>query len=190
VFGAVGRIADRLNPITSGPAAPLKTESLFAAYAPSLMPRQSFHQGIAAGASLLAADAVGRGVDAAIRRVVPGSSPFAMRIGARAVVAAAGFAVSRIPETDDEPTTKASLRTAGRLATSGAIGGAIYETGLQLRERVPSKSGLRPIITGAAGFAGAMYHSKQLLAERESVIKPWSADDRCAPPGPAGSTKP
>jgi uncharacterized membrane protein len=180
VIGTAGRIADRFNPIAGGPAAPLKTESLFAAYAPSLMPRAAYHQGIAIGASVLAADAVGRGIDAAIRRVVPGSSPFAVRIGARAIVAAAGLAVSRIPETDDEPTTKASLRTAGRLAASGAIGGAIYETGMQLRERVPSKSGLRPIITGAAGFGGAMYYSKQLLAERESVIKPWSADDKRA----------
>jgi uncharacterized membrane protein len=180
VIGTAGRIADRFNPITGGPAAPLKTEALFGAFAPSLMPRAAYHQGIAAGASVLAAEAVGRGVDAAICRVVPGSSPFAVRIGARAAVAAAGLAVSRIPETDDETTARASLRSAGRLAAAGAMGGAIYETGMQLRERFPSNSGIRPIITGAASFAGAMYYSKQLLSQRQSVIKRWTEDDKPA----------
>jgi uncharacterized membrane protein len=180
VIGTAGRIADRFNPITGGPAAPLKTEALFGAFAPSLMPRAAYHQGIAAGASVLAAEAVGRGVDAAICRVVPGSSPFAVRIGARALVAAAGLAVSRIPETDDETTARASLRSAGRLAAAGALGGAIYETGMQLRERFPSNSGIRPIITGAASFAGAMYYSKQLLSQRQSVIKRWTEDDKPA----------
>jgi hypothetical protein len=96
------------------------------------------------------------------------------------VVAAAGLALSRIPETDDETTARASLRTAGRVAAAGAIGGAIHETGMQLRERWPSKSGIQPVITGAASFAGAMYYSKQLLTERETVIKRWTVDDKPA----------
>jgi hypothetical protein len=62
VIGTAGRIADRFNPITGGPSAPLKTEALFGAYAPSLMPRAALHQGIAAGATVLAAEAVGRGI--------------------------------------------------------------------------------------------------------------------------------
>jgi uncharacterized membrane protein len=153
---------------------------MFAAFGPSLMPRASMHQGIAAGASVLAAELVGRGVDAGIRRAVPNSAPFAMRIGARAIVAAAGLAVSRLPETDDESTSKASIRSAGRIVAAGAIGGAIYESGAELRDKFPSKSAARPIVMGAAGFAGALYYSKDLLAERESVIKPWSADDKRA----------
>ena len=180
VIGTAGRIADRFNPIASGPAAPLKTEAVFGAFAPSLMPRAAYHQGLATGASVLAADAVGRGVDAAIRRVVPRSSPFVLRIAARAAVAAAGMAVSRLPETDDESTARASVRAAGRLAAAGAVGGAIHETGMELRQRVPSKSGLRPIITGAAGFAGAMYYAKQLLSQRQSVIQRWTEDDNPA----------
>jgi hypothetical protein len=135
---------------------------------------------MAAGLSVLAAEVVGRGVDSAIRRVVPGTAPFALRIGARAVVAGAGLAVSRIPETDDESTAKASLRTAGRLAASGAAGAAIYETGMELRNRVPSKSGIRPIIGGVAAFAGAAYYSKQLLTERQGVIQRWTEDDKPA----------
>ncbi len=72
------------------------------------MPRAALHQGVAAGLSLLAAKAVGRGVDAAIRRVVPGSSPLALRLGARAVVAGAGMALGRQSETEDESTARAS----------------------------------------------------------------------------------
>ena len=150
VIRVAGRISDRFNPILGGPSAPLKMRALFAAFGPSLMPRAAMHQGMAAGLSVLAAEVVGRGVDAAVRRVVPGSAPLALRIGARVAVAGAGLALSRIPETDDESTAKASLRTAGRLAASGAAGAAIYETGMELRDRVPSKSGIRPIIGGVA----------------------------------------
>jgi hypothetical protein len=71
VISTAGRIADRFNPVAGGPAAPLKLESLFAAFAPSLMPRAAYHQGLAAGASVLAAEAVGRGVDARNPRHVP-----------------------------------------------------------------------------------------------------------------------
>ena len=187
VTQAAVRTANRFNPIFGGPASPLKTRALFASFAPSLMPRPSLNQGFAIGLSVLAAELIGRGVDASIRRVVPGSAPFALRIGARVVVAAAGLALSRIPETDDESTAKASLRTAGRVAASGAVGGAIYETGIQVRDRVPSRSGLRPIIAGAAGFAGAMYYSKDLLADREAVVQQWTdADKRATLPASIG----
>ena len=117
--------AERFNPITNSPSAPLKTQSMFASFAPSLMPRAAMHQGMAGARSVLAADVVATAVDASIRRVVPAAAPFSVRLGARAAVAAAGLAVSRIKETDDEPTAKASIRSAGRLAAAGAIGGMI-----------------------------------------------------------------
>ena len=122
LMNVASKVTERFNPVLSGPSAPLKTRALFAAFGPSLMPRAAMHQGIAAGLSLLAGELVGRGVDAGIRRVVPDSSPFAIRMGARAVATGAGLALSRIPETDDEPTAKASVRAAGRLVAAGAAG--------------------------------------------------------------------
>ena len=104
--------ANRFNPITNSPSAPLKTRALLASFGPSLMPRAAMHQGMAAGMSVMAADLVASAVDASIRRFVPGTAPFTVRLGARAAVAAAGLAVNRIPETDDEPTAKASVRSA------------------------------------------------------------------------------
>ncbi|GAG43238.1 unnamed protein product, partial [marine sediment metagenome] len=138
------------------------------------------HQGMAAGISVLAADLVVSAVDAGVRRVVPSSAPLGLRLGARVVVAAAGLAVSRIPESDDETTLRASVRTAGRLATAGGIGGMIYESSIAARDRFPAKSPLRPVIVSAAGFAAAMVYSNDLLAERQTVIKRWTKDDKPA----------
>ncbi len=178
--GLAVRAADRLNPITNSPSAPLKTRALFASFAPSLMPRAAIHQGMAAGASVLAADLVVSAVDAGVRRVIPNSAPFGLRIGARAVVTAAGMAVSKIPETDDESTLKASVRSLGRLAAAGGVGGMIYESSIAARERFPAKSPVRPMIVGLAGFAAAMVYSNELLTERQSVIKRWTKDDKPA----------
>ena len=119
------RIADRINPLTNSPSAPLKTRALFSSFAPSLMPRASLHQGVAIGFSILAADLVMSAVDAGVRRLIPNSAPFALRVGARVALSVAGLAVSKIPETDDESTTKASIRTLGRLALAGGIGGIV-----------------------------------------------------------------
>jgi uncharacterized membrane protein len=172
--------AERFNPVTNSPSAPLKTRALFGSFRPSLMPRAAMHQGMAAGMSILAADLVMSAVDGTVRRFLPNSAPFAMRIGARAVVTAAGLAVSKIPETDDETTLKASVRSAGRLAAAGGVGGMIYETSIGAKERFPAKSPVRPMIVSAAGFAAAMVYSKDLLAERQSVIKRWTTDDKPA----------
>lgn len=172
--------AGRFNPITNSPSAPLKTRALFGSFGPSLMPRAAMHQGMAAGMSILAADLVMSAVDSAVRRMVPGSAPFAMRIGARALVSAAGLAVSKIPETDDETTLKASIRSAGRLAAAGAVGGMIYETSVGAKERFPAKSPMRPVIVSAAGFAAVAVYSRNLLAERQNVIKRWTDDDKPA----------
>jgi hypothetical protein len=138
------------------------------------------HQGMAAGLSVLAADLVASAVDGGIRRVVPRSAPLGVQVGTRALVAAVGLAVSQIPETDDETTMKASIRSIGRLAAAGGIGGVIYESSIGLKDQFPPKSPLRPIIVGAAGFAAAMVYSKSLLSQRQSVIKRWTEDDKPA----------
>lgn len=174
------RVAGRFNPITRDPAAPLKTVAMVESFGPSLMPRASMHQGMAAGLAVLVAEATGKGVDAAIRRVLPTGSPLLWRIGARVVVASVGLGVSRIKEKPDESTTLASVRAAGRITTSAAIGGAIYEGGNHLRDRYPATGPLRPIVGGAAGFAAALVYSGRLLDQRKGIIERWSEDDKPA----------
>ena len=180
VVGVAVGVADWLNPITNSPSAPLKTDAFISSFGPSLMPRATLHQGMAGALSVLAADLVVSAVDAAVRRIVPETAPATVRFGTRAALAAAGMAVSRIPETDDESTARASVRSAGRLAAAGAIGGIIYEAANEVKSKYPPKSAMRPIITSGASFAAAMVYSRKLLSQRQAVIERWTDDDKPA----------
>ena len=172
------KLAKRLNPVTSGPAAPLKVSAGLDAFGPSLMPRKSLHQGVAAGLSVLAADAIGLAVDAAVRTVAPDGSPLAWRIGARAAVAAGGAAVGRIAESEDESTAMASLRSAGRLLSVAAIGGIIHEAGKEAGSKVETP--IVPIVTGLGGFVYVARRWGKELETRKAVIQRWSDDDKPA----------
>ncbi|MEN8239604.1 MAG: alpha/beta-hydrolase family protein [Actinomycetota bacterium] len=175
--GLVVTLANRFNPVVSDPAAPLKTIAFVDAFTPSLMPRASMHQGMAAGMSALAANVVGIGLDSAVRLVVPATSPYTARVGARAAVALGGYALTKIRQTDDEPTSVASARTVGRLALSGGVGGMVYESGEELRARYPASGPIRPVVVGLGSFAGALLYSSKLLENRQAIIKRWSDDD-------------
>lgn len=173
-------VANWMNPVTSDPAAPLKTVSFLESFTPSLMPRSSMHQGMAAGLSVLAAELVGRSVDALVKKAVPDSSPFVARLGARAVVTGIGYGLTQIPQTRDESTPVASARTLGRLAMAGGVGGMAYESATALRDRYPYTGPIRPILMGAGGFAGALLYSDRLMEHRKTVIQRWSDDDKPA----------
>ncbi len=179
-LAAVTFFAERFNPITSDPSAPLKTSALFDSFGPSLMPRASMHQGMAAAMSVLAAEMVGKGFDAAIRKVVPGTSPYSVRMGARVALTGVGFAITKIPQSRDETTVLASVRTFGRLAMAGGVGGMVYESASEVRERYPASGPVRPIMISIGGFAGALMYSGKLLETRKGIIQRWSADDKPA----------
>ena len=172
------QIADRLNPITSGPAGPLKASALLDSYGPSLMPRSSVHQGLAAGLAVLVAEGVGVGVDVLARKVAPKTSPLAWRVGARAVLAAGGAALGRIDESDDEPTSKSALRTAGKLVSVAALGGIIHEVGSDVQDKIDAP--IVPIVTGLGGFAFIASRLAKELETRRGVIKRWTEDDKPA----------
>lgn len=172
------KLANRINPVTSGPSAPLQTVAALDSFGPSLMPRSSLHQGIAGGLAVLSARAIGNGIDLMARRIAPDSSPLAWRIGARAAIAAGGAALSRMAEDENESTAKASLRTAGRLAEAGAIGGIIYEAATDVSQKVDSP--IVPIVTGLGGFGYAMTRWSKELEMGQGVVKRWTAEDKPA----------
>ncbi len=172
-------LADRLNPIGS-PSAPLQTRALLASYSPSLMPRAGWHQGVAAGLSLLAAQSVGLLVNTAIDRALGRNAPLLVRLAARGTVVGAGRVVERMAEDDDEATSRASLRSAARLAAAAAAGGMIHDVAVTVRQRTPPRSAMRPALLGAAGAAAVLYHADQLLRQRRSVIQRWSDEDKAA----------
>lgn len=171
-------VAARVNPLTGGPAAPLKASALLDSFAPSLMPRKSLHQGIAGGLALIGAELVGKSIDAIARRSAPGDSPLAWRIGTRAVIAAAGAAVAEMSETEDESTPRAALRSTGRLAAVGAIGGIVNEVGRDLESK--SDWPLLPVATGLGGFAFVAARMGKELETRQGVVQRWTEEDEPA----------
>jgi uncharacterized membrane protein len=172
------KLARRINPVTSGPAAPLQTAAALDSFGPSLMPRSSVHQGIAGGLAVLSARAIGNGIDLVARKVAPEGSPLVWRIGARAAIAAGGAALSRMAETDTESTAKASLRTAGRLAEVGAVGGIIYEAATDVGQKIDSP--IVPIVTGLGGFGYVMTRWSKELEAGQGVVARWTAEDKPA----------
>lgn len=178
-------LAVRVNPVTGGPAAPLKASALLDSFGPSLMPRSSLHQGIAGGLALLSGEMVGRAVDQIARRAAPEASPLAWRIGARAMMGAVGAAVAGIDESDDEPTSRAAMRSAGRLTAVAAAGGIVYEVGRDLEGKVDWP--LLPVVTGVGGFAFVASRLAKELETRTGVIQRWTDEDTPASlPGALG----
>lgn len=171
-------LAGRINPVTGGPAAPLKASALLDSHAPSLMPRKSLHQGVAGGLAVLAAGAIGVSVDRVARRAAPESAPLSWRIGTRAALAGVGAVVSSLAESQDEPTSRAALRSAGRVVEVAAIGGIVNEAGRDLEEKVGWP--LMPVATGLAGFALVATRLSKELTTRQGVIQRWTADDEPA----------
>jgi uncharacterized membrane protein len=172
------KVANRINPVTSGPAAPLQTAAALDSFGPSLMPRSSLHQGVAGGLAVLSARAIGNGIDLMARKVAPASSPLAWRIGARAAIAAGGAMLSRMAEHESESTAKASLRSAGRLAEAGAIGGIIYEAATDVSQKIDSS--IVPIVTGLGGFGYAMTRWSKEMETGQGLVARWTAEDKPA----------
>jgi uncharacterized membrane protein len=167
-----------VNPVTTGPAGPLAAEAALVSFGPSLMPRKSAHQGAAAGLAVLAARAVGAGVDRAATTLAPETSPLAWKLAARGFLAAGGAAISRLQDEEDESTARASLRTAGRLAYLGALGGMVHEVGKDLSGKVSAP--VVPIVTGIGGFAFVATRWAKELDIRNGVVARWSDDDKPA----------
>ena len=113
-------VADRQNPLISGPGAPMETVAALDAFGPSLMPRASVHQGMAAGLAILAARAATTWVEWGTRRVLGPRAGLPARLTARAVVGGAGLVARRIPEHDDESALRVGERV--RYGSGGHVG--------------------------------------------------------------------
>jgi uncharacterized membrane protein len=174
------KAVDNINPITSGPSAPLKATAAVDAFGASLMPRATMHQGMAAGLAIIGAGLVGAPVHWLSRQLAPEGSPLAWKLTTRGALAAAGMAVTRINEADDEPTQVSTLRSVGELTAAAALGGMVYEVGEELRRRFPAQTPLRPLLLGAASFGYAAFQSGRALKVRNQLVQKWTAKDKSA----------
>ena len=180
VKALASRFAKSANPVVGGPAAPIRTRAILAAFGPSLMPRASLHQGMAVGLSVLSAEVVGHTINGLISKLTPAAAPLSVRLGVRTGIGLAGAAAARIPETDHESTALASLRTGGKLVALAAVGGAIFYTGADISQRFPPKSAVRPVVLGVASVAAEVFYARDLLVKREESVQAWTADDKPA----------
>ena len=173
-------LAKAINPLLSSPSAPLQSTALVDAYGPSLMPRATMHQGMAAGLAVLASTLVNAPVHWLASRLAPPETPIGWRLLARGGIAAAGYSLANISETDDEHTLVSSVRSIGDLTVAAAIGGMVYEATEEGRRRFPAKGPWRPLTIGAAGAGYALYRSAKSLKTRSTVIQRWTDDDKPA----------
>ncbi|MEZ5238695.1 MAG: alpha/beta-hydrolase family protein [Microthrixaceae bacterium] len=150
------------------------------AYGPSLMPRATMHQGMAAGLAVLAAAAVNAPVHWVSSRIAPPETPIGWRLLARGGIAAAGWSLANLSETDDEHTLVSSVRSIGDLTVAAALGGMVYEAAEESRRRFPAKGPWRPLAIGGAGAGYALYRSARSLKARSALIQRWSDDDKPA----------
>src|SRR6516165_5485592 len=112
---AAFRVVASWHPIAGSPASALEAEAVLGAFAPSLMPRASLHQGVAAGMAVLAARGVAGIAELGTGVLSGGSSSLRPRLAAAAAIVAAGQGLARIRVADDESLALSAARSGGRL---------------------------------------------------------------------------
>ncbi|MCZ7529753.1 MAG: alpha/beta-hydrolase family protein [Acidimicrobiia bacterium] len=167
------RVAKSFNPVTSSPGAPFETGAFLDSFGPSLMPRTSMTQGFMTGLVVLTARASTAQVERITGIMVPSDAALTRKVGARAVVAGAGAAAAALPERDGEHLWRSGVRSGGRLLLAGALGGALYDVGTNLADRLPSARGIRPALMTGAAAAGVALWANRRLARRKKEIARW-----------------
>lgn len=172
------RLANWINPVAASSAAPLETTAYLDSFSTSVMPRTSLLQGAVAGLSVLAARSVSYFVERGTDAVVPEHAPLPVRLAARTAFAGAGHALSMIPEAPEETMWRSSLRTTGRLVRAGAVGGAVYDGTVALRDRFPTTGVGRPLVSSAVLTAGVAYWAGNKLQRRRQTIERWPVQQK------------
>ncbi|MFV0315620.1 MAG: alpha/beta-hydrolase family protein [Microthrixaceae bacterium] len=173
-------LAKAVNPLVSSPSAPLQTQALVDAYGASLMPRATMHQGMAAGLAVLAAGAINAPLHWAASRIAPENTPIGWRLLARGGLAAAGYSLANLTETEDEHTLVSTVRSLGDMTVAAALGGMVFEATNESRVRFPAKGPVRPLLIGAAGVGYTLYRSSRSLKARSAIIQRWTDEDKPA----------
>jgi len=167
-------IGPRLDPVGDASAA-LETTSFLDSFLPSLMPRTSAHQGLAAGMHILGARLIGGGIEAAQSFVLGASAATPARLAARAVTFGCGQAAAMLPEEDGEALWRSGVRAGGQVARAAAVSGALYDVARSVRT---TGRGTRtgPLLTGGLVLGGGLYWAGRRLRTRREIIPRWPVE--------------
>ncbi len=172
------RAADWFNPLLGSPSGPFEAVATVAAFEPSLMPRTSVHQGIAAGASALAARALGTGVEQGMKALLPRRAGLPLRLTARAAIGGIGVALANLPDRDDRALWRAGAKSAGQVLAAVSASGALYDVSNTLKSRYRRGRTAQPVL-GAVGISAAFaIWGRRNLEHRKSVIPRWPIEQK------------
>ena len=183
---APGRFVIKQVDVVAGPTTPLETAGFLDSFLPSLMPRTSVHQGLAAGLNVLTARFVAGGVEAVNGAVLPSSIGLWPKLGLRALEMGAGHGLSSLPQVEDENLWRSGARSGGTVLTAVAAGGAVHDVVQHLRGRFPPNSPLRPLLSGTVLTTGFLVWASRRLAVRKSEIQRWPVDQEATTLGAVG----
>lgn len=174
-------LANRLHPLGDASAA-LETVSVLDSFLPSLMPRTSQHQGMAVGIHLIGARIAAGRMNAIHTLVVGAAASTPVSLTARAVTAAAGHALSLLPDEDDETLWRSGARSGGQIVRAAAASGALFDVSRAIRGRPGRHRRSGVFITSVAATAGGVYWAGRRLRHRKEVIPRWPVDQEAKIP--------
>jgi uncharacterized membrane protein len=174
-------VGTRLDPVGDATAA-LETISFLDSFTPSLMPRTSQHQGLAAGLHVLGARLIGSQINALQAAVLGAGAGTPAHLAARAVTFAAGQVVSMIPEDDDETLWRTGVRAGGEIARAAAVSGALYDVARSVRGRqtATGRWSRAPLLTAATITGGGLFWAGRRLRHRQAVIPRWPVEQKAS----------
>ncbi len=171
-------LRDRVD-VFARPSTPLETAVFLDAFLPSLMPRTSVHQGLAAGLDVLTARGLSASLLAVGGRVGAGAG-----LGVRTAIHLAefglGHAAASLPESEGETLWRSGVRSVGDVLRAAAVGAALVDGVAAFRTRGLRNAALRPALTGAVLTTGVALFASRRLAVRRSEIQRWPVDQQAA----------
>ncbi|GMQ85256.1 MAG: hypothetical protein BMS9Abin07_0822 [Acidimicrobiia bacterium] len=172
------RTSDWLNPLLGTASGPFEAVATVAAFEPSLMPRTSVHQGIAAGVSALGARTLGTGLEQVMKAILPRRAGLPLKLTARAVVGGLGITMANLPDRDDRGLWRAGSKSAGQVLAAVSASGALYDVSTELKMRYRRGRTAQPILSTLGISAAFAIWAKRTLAHRKSVVPRWPIEQK------------
>jgi uncharacterized membrane protein len=182
-------VSRHLSPIAAAASAPLESALFLDSYRPSLMPRATVHQGVAAGVHVLFARSASGIVEYANRQVVPSSASLPGRLAVRGVTVALGQMLERLPgreNTVDTTQVTNAFAVAGTFLKLASVSGALFDVATASDRRLGSRGGTGAFAVAGITTASVIYLTRRRLDRRKQVIERWPVPQYSTLGGPMG----